>query len=800
MKNTPGNSQGFPFPRPSNFRRFPTIAVLSLALGFGLCAQAADISVPGRYTNAIPHRLWKPVADTPYLQEIGEKITTDKPVTSIATFKDSVFVVVGGSLRRLQNGALKDAPGAPAGVKRLRSLGGAVWATAATGTFRFAGDTWEHVDDRSFADFCIHLGQVYGATRDDAFRFEDGKFVNTRPVGGYLSTDTTVLMEDFTQVLADPVQIGPVERIASYSGTLYLLCPGRLALLDGKTFFPDPMDWGTLPSPVTRDLLSLGSRLYVATDRGVAVLRGMAMTTLRGVDGLPYEDTTCLAEGFDGDLWIGTSRGAIRKTDIAYHYFGAQHWLPGDYVRDIAVGNRVVYLATDSGLGIIRYEPYTLAKKAAYFERELDEWGFKRLGFIHKLYWAGDPDGWLREISDNDGGNTAHYLAAMTFKYAATGDEKARQEAVEAFKSMVWLDDITGNPGFFARAIWSVHGDKGERATRGSGGLPAKWYPTKDGHWIWKGDTSSDEVNGHYFSVGLFHDLAAKGPEKDRAAKHIANITSHIMDNGWLLRDMDGKPTRWGRWDPEYLQRPYGYESRGLNGMEALSYVEAAYALTGESKFQAGLEQLRKWRYPTYVVRQKMTFPPDSIATWDDELAFWCYYTLLSYAKDPDLRSIYLRSLERSWEVLRMQQLPFFNFVYGAFTGNDCEAPEAVQHLREWSLDLVNHNYRNSHRSDLTPQPGYVPYGGGTRAISPRESESKWGSRSALQHDGGENSHGVTPPIGWLEDYWMGRYYGFIEVPKTRDPEAIALPARLAKPRGAAPYIGPARPVGDWEK
>ena len=111
-------------------------------------------------------------------------------------------------------------------------------------------------------------------------------------------------------------------------------------------------------------------------------------------------------------------------------------------------------------------------------------------------------DGWLREISDNDGGNTAHYLAAMTFKYAATGDEKARQEALEAFKAMVWLDDITEQARASSRGpIWSVKGTKASATTRGSGGLPAKWYPTEDGLWIWKGDTSSDEVNGHYYSV-----------------------------------------------------------------------------------------------------------------------------------------------------------------------------------------------------------------------------------------------------------------------------------------------------------
>jgi hypothetical protein len=785
-----------------------TLTALSRYVSISLCLWLANISsaaVPAPEISRTPaggqtRRLWSPVADEVYLQEVGEKVATDKPITAVALREDVACAVVGGALKILRGGVLVDAEGAPSGIKRLRSLEGALWAVAEQGTYRYAGSAWERVDERPFADLCLHLGKVYGATRDDLFRFEEGKFVNMRPAGGYLSTDTTLIREDFSQELADPVEIGPVERIASYSGTLYMLRQGKLALLEGKTFVPDVADWGALPSPITRDLLSLGSRLYVATDRGVGVLRGMALTSLRGSDGLPYEDTTCVAAGFDGDVWIGTSRGAIRKTEGEYHYFGAQHWLPGDYVRDIAVGDHVVYIATDGGLGIIRYEPYTLLKKAAYFERELEEWGFKRLGFVHQLYWSGDKDGWLREISDNDGGNTAQYLAAMTFKYAATGDEKARAEAVEAFKAMVWLDDITPKPGFIARAVWSVKGDQGQRSTRGSGGLPAKWYSTADGLWFWKGDTSSDEVNAHMHTVSLFHDLAAKGPEKARAAKHIANIASHIKDNGWVLRDMDGKPTRWGRWDPEYLLRPYGMMSRGLNGMEAQTYMQTALALTGDAQFQAGLDQLLKWRYHTYTVRQKLTYPPEEVVPWDDELAFRCYYPLLRYATDPELRSIYLRSLERHWEVMRMQQIPFFNFIYGALTGNDCEAPQAVKHLREWSLDLVGHSYHNSHRSDLALRPGYVPYAGGTRAISPRESCAKWGSRPALEYDGGDGGHSVTPPIGWLEDYWMGRYYGFIEPPTTQAAGLISVQPRALARKVAAAYASPARPIGAWEK
>lgn len=733
--------------------------------------------------------LWKPAADTVFLQELNKTIATESPVSAVAVLDEVAYALMGGEIYRVNRDGLSKLEDAPTGITGLVALDGALWATGEKNTLRFTGGKWERVADQPLISFCMHQGAVHAATRADIFRFENGAFVNTKPQGGYLSSDSTLVMEDGSQVLADPVEIGPIDGIVSYLDTLYLLRPGGIALLEGPKFVPEPVDWGALPSPVTRDLLAQGSILYVATDRGVSVLRSMAMTTITGEQGLPYEEVTCLAPGFAEDLWIGTTSGAIRKVGDRFDYFGAQHWLPNERVTDIAAGKDRVYVATEGGLGIITFEPYTLEKKAAYFERALEEGGFKRLGFVHKLYWNGADKEWLREVSDNDGGHTSHYLAAMTFKYAATGDEQARAAAADAFKSMSWLQSITGTDGFFARAIWSVPADKGKRAERGSGGLPAKWYPTADGLWQWKGDTSSDEVNGHFFSVALFHDLAAQGEEKARAADHLVRIARHIQENGWVLRDMDGKPTRWGRWDPDYLLKPYGMDSRGLNGMEAQTYMWTAYKLSGDERFKQGLDQLIQWRYHTYTLRQKLTFPPDLVVPWDDELAFRVYHPLLTYADDPYLRSIYLRSLARHWEVMRMQKLPFYNYTYGALTGNDCETEQAAQHLREWSLDLVDHPFHNSQRADLKPEPGYVPYGGGTKAISPRNQEAMWGSRPATVLDGG-NDRGMTPPIGWLEDYWMGRYYGFIQAPDTKLP----LGEFRANDAGAKPYDGPPRP------
>src|SRR5690606_32858651 len=169
------------------------------------------------------------------------------------------------------------------------------------------------------------------------------------------------------------------------------------------------------------------------------------------------------------------------------------------------------------------------------------------------------------------------------------------------------------------------------------------------------------------------------------------------------------EPTRWGRWDPDYLLEPYGFEARGLNGLEVQTYMWTAFGLTGDDDFLIAMaEQPLHWGYHTYTVRTKHTFPPSASVPWDDLLAFRCYYPLMKYADEPDLRSIYMRSLERSWEILRMHQLPYFNFIYGVATGNDCEVEPAVQNLREYPMDPTSWTWRNSHRTDLVAEDGYV--------------------------------------------------------------------------------------------
>lgn len=734
-------------------------------------------------------KTWEAVEDVVFLQEAGHKVETDKPVTSIVAAEDDCFLLMENVIYKFSADQLTKAEAAPEDAYELFTLKNRIWAGTKQGLYEYKNGRWEKTDDRLFQDMTLHLGDICAVTKDEIFRLEGDRFVSLKPAEGYLNSSITNTMEDGTQVFIDPVRLGPVSQVASYSGTIYMTERDQLILFDGRRINKDFIDWGDLSSARTNDLVTLGSRLFIGTDRGLKMLRGASLIDIKGKDGLPVEATTTLTGGFDNDLWIGTERGAVRMTkEDDFHYFSEGMWLPDQKVNSIAVANRTVYVATDRGLGIIEYKPMTLEQKADWMEEHLEQFGYTRLGFVHYLY---KKDGeWIREITDNDGFHTAWYLAALAYKYAVTKDEKVREKAVDAFKSMVWLQTVTGTEGFLARAIWSPD-DEDDRATGGSGGLPAKWYKTPDGKWFWKGDTSSDEVVSHFYAVSIFHDLAAEGEEKKVAAEHLARMASYIIECGWTMHDMDGKPTRWARWNPEYLLRSYGLMDQGLNGLEALSFMRSAYALTGDEKFEEGYEQLKKWGYPENTIRQKTTFPPTEIASWDDNLAFMSYYTLLRYEGDSELRSVYLRSLERSWEVKRLEHHPWFNFTYGALTQNEGEFKKAAGFLREWTLDGREQLYLNSHRDDLFIDDGYVSYDGTRKVLNPRERFVSMDGRNPFKLDGYTKGTYAHPPVDYMRSYWMGRYYGFIAPPKEEVPKAGH---EHITEEGPKPYRGNPRP------
>lgn len=293
--------------------------------------------------------------------------------------------------------------------------------------------------------------------------------------------------------------------------------------------------------------------------------------------------------------------------------------------------------------------------------------------------------------------------------------------------------------------------------------MDPRWPKSADGQWYWKSDTSSDELDGHYFAYAVYYDLVADDQEKQDLRRVARAISDHLIGHGYYLIDVNGKPTTWGVFAPEMLNGPWEAQ-RGLNSLEMLSHLKATYHITGDEKYQkAYLELARKHHYALNTLYQKINLV-GHINHSDDELAFLAYYPLLRYETDPDLRAIYLRSLERSWQIERPERNPLWNFIYGALTGRACEAEAAVETLQQIPVDQIEWRVRNSHRKDLPHDPAYE----GTREpqalVALRADErptAKWNS-NPYEFDGGSDGGSEEAGSYYLLPYWMGRYFGII--------------------------------------
>ena len=325
------------------------------------------------------------------------------------------------------------------------------------------------------------------------------------------------------------------------------------------------------------------------------------------------------------------------------------------------------------------------------------------------------------------------------------------------------MEDITGIPGFPARSIVKPGDPKKFK-------YDGEWHPDSSRKWEWKGDASSDEIAGHFFAYSIYYDLAADEEEKKRLRQTVGRIMDHIIDNNWYLMDTDGRPTRWGVWNPDQLNlnRPiHGVEEedwreeRGLNSLLILAHLKTAYHITGREKYQQKyLELIEKHGYAENTVQLKITAPPEAVNHSDDELAFCAYYPLLKYETDPKLRALYRQSLDATWQIERPERNPWWNFTYCAFAGEDCAIDDSIRTLRELSWDQINRRRENSRRRDIKIDPMNPSQGLGVLPYD-RICIQRWNA-NPYQLDTGGQGEIEGDGVLFLLPYWMGRYHKFI--------------------------------------
>lgn len=515
--------------------------------------------------------------------------------------------------------------------------------------------------------------------------------------------------------------------------------------------------------------------VWIATSAGAIHTDGAdEWYVLDGSQGMPYEDMTCIAAFPNGDVWGGTSLGAWRLRGGEWRYFHGRRWLPGDRVNAIAAGpDGSAWIATDGGVSHITEQAMTLEQKAAYYEK-LTQSRHSRRGWISgcRLKEKGNPEGGIiADASDNDGLWTAIYVAAEAFRYGATRSPEAREHARTGMNAMLDLVRLSGYPGYPARAI--VRKDEGcdgfnpTETVRVAGETDPIWYQSPvDPSLMCKGDTSSDELDGHYFGWYVYYELVADKKEKEEIARICRAVTDNLLSHNFNLIGHTGRVTRWGVFEPAVINSdPHWIEERGLNSLSLLNYFKVAIHICGDKRFLDAYETLvREHHYlqNTLLYRNAVVWPCTNYS--DDELAYCDYYPLLCLERDPERRAILMHSLENSWRGLRNEDRTWFNVTYGALTGRPCRIEEARKTLEDWPWDMVNWQVANSHRHDVKVTPKTRRTDQEINKVLPMSERPlmRWNA-NPWNADGDGDGMSEEDGGAWLLGYWMGRYHRLLD-------------------------------------
>jgi hypothetical protein len=501
-------------------------------------------------------------------------------------------------------------------------------------------------------------------------------------------------------------------------------------------------------------------RQALAAEPSKAKLPDSLKTGRAGLPVAPQQVKT-VVRARDGSFWLGSNAGAMRcppRGDVRCDYFAGRRYLPDDEVVSIHLeSERFVWIRTRTAVARLEFRPMRLEEKARLFEEHirLRHDRYRLLG-TSELTRPGDLSSNRMYPNDNDGLWTAIYIGAEAFRFAATRDPEARRLARESLGALMKLEELTGISGFPARA-YIRRGDY-----RHQGG---EWHPTPDGQYEWKGDTSSDEIVGHFFAYSIYYDLVAEEREKPAIRAVVKRIMDHILDHGRYLVDLDGKPTTWGKWSPEYFRsKPpegIGWCDAPLNALELLSFIRTTHHITGEQRY---LEEYRKLVAEGYariaaLYRERLC----ALNYSDEELAMLSFYPLFEYERDPELRKIYLEALEQWWGNMRREESPLWIYIYNRATRKRVDLERAERTLARYPLDLVTWTVRNSHRVDIRPAPAQDRFKRQEflDLLPPDERPvMRWNSNPFVV-DGGNGGRSEDDGAAYLLPYWMGRYYKF---------------------------------------
>ena len=541
-------------------------------------------------------------------------------------------------------------------------------------------------------------------------------------------------------------------------------------LTSDAIYVMENMDWKVLHKGEYLTALSFRhNTIFVGTTDGFyAIDSYVGKTILEKNNKLPVPNITKLLQ-VGNKLWFGSDNGAFLQEPDRFRYFAGRRWLDHNKVVDITSDSKGdLYFLTPTGLNKVKYITQTLAEKTKKIEDDIRKYHM-RFGWVNEFRY--DSPGDLKTAhsmdNDNDGLWTSLYLGSQAFRYAVTGEEIAKRYVWESFESYERLLTVNPLKGFPARTF--------ER--RGIIIDDDAWRPSQEKEWDWKGTTSTDEYIAYLFVVAVMDKFIVKTEEeKQRITNFIDAIMTHIIENDYYFVDVDGKPTRWGRWNPEYVNWYPDYVSdRKLNSAHLIAGLQLAYHLTGKKLYKTEAFRLMEEHgylnnimIPMKTMRKTLDYVHmgDVMGDYwnhsDDEMSFLTYWVLHKYPFNNELKQKYETVARDHWELERPEKDGLWELCTYGVSG-DIDMASTLFFLREFNVDLDRYSTKNSHRKDLEFLPENFRGQSTKNLLYPGEREMHRHNTNpfTLDQGGGQNSRLAGDE--YLLPYWMARYYKLIE-------------------------------------
>lgn len=504
---------------------------------------------------------------------------------------------------------------------------------------------------------------------------------------------------------------------------------------------------------------------WLGTDKGVYIYDGkIGWYGHNELNALPEEEIYKIRFADDGRVILSSNAGLIILKDGKCKYLPAKRWACDTKINDAIAAGDSIWTATDKGVTKITEKDMTLEEKADYCFKLTEEKYIRANGYVVGLDGienydinTGSPG-----TSDNDGLWTQTYIGSLAYCYAVTKDEKVLEAARRSMKAMGYLAKVTGKKGFTARAV-RFEGDPEFGIFIDREG--SEWHPSPDGVSEWLGETSSDEMVGHFFGFSLYYDFCANDEEKEYIREIICDIVDHMLENKYKLCDIDGLPTTWANWDPEQLNGNCMWLwEKCINSLEMLAFLDVAYHVSGDEKYRDEFMHLAIDEH--YLLNAAQHKKDDGHCCHiDDNLGFMTTATILRIEKDPAIIKYLLMGLRHHWEYERPEHTVFFNLVCSAFSEEPCDLDVAIKELRNFPLDFVRRPLINSNRKGLVFDTEQEKWGEEPQLKEALDIDARiihYNDSNMFRVDEGDGRCASCPST-YLLPYWFGRYYGLIE-------------------------------------